>query len=199
MGILRSVLVGLLILVSVVSIAYIGYSGLNPHVVTVTQQQLLTNTQSLYSTQTVTSLSMVTNYQTVTSAATAGFGNPYTGPGYGYNPNYPNCSNYGCYYTPPAYASISDLCNTTAQNGTLQCSGYLHEPSAACTELAIPYYNQYILESTAYLYLTLINLPSTIPPGGAWVTVTGVLNQGFSPGPNSVLCTSNYINVASIS
>ena len=199
MGFLRSVLVGLLVLVAVVSVAYIGYNGLNPRIVTVTQQQLLTNTQSLYSTQTVTSLSMVTSFQTVTSATTVGFGNGYPGPGYGYNPNYPNCSYYGCYSTPPAYASISDLCNTTDQNGAVQCTGYLHQASSACTELAIPYNNPAILESTAYLYLTLINLPSNIPPSGTWVTVTGQLNQGYSPGPYSVLCTSNYINVATIS
>ena len=201
MGLLRSILAGLLVLVAVVSIAYIGYSGLNPTVVTVTQQQFLTNTQSLYSTQTVTSLSMVTSFQTVTSATTAGFGNAYPGPGYGYYQNYPNyqnCSYNGCYYSPPGFASPSDLCNT-AQNGTIQCSGYLHEPSSACIELAIPYIYPAIMESTAYLYLTLINLPSNIPPGGAWVTVTGTLNGGYSPGPYNVLCTSNYLNVATIS
>lgn len=197
MGVLRSILIGLLVLVAVVSVAFIGYSGLNPHVVTVTQQQFLTNTQSLYSTQTVTSVSMLTSFQTVTSAATTGYGNGYIGPGYGYYSNYPNCSYYGCYYTQPAYASISDLCKTTGQNSTIQCSGYLHQPSNACTELAIPYYNPNILESTAYLYLTLINLPSNIPSSGTWVTVTGDLNQGYSPG-SGVLCTSNYINVASI-
>ena len=204
MSLLRSILVGLLILVAVVSVAYIGYTGLNPNVVTVTQQQLLTNTQSLYSTQTLTSLSMVTSFQTVTSATTAGFGNPYNPynvPGYGYNPNYPNyqnCSYNGCYYSPPGFASPSDLCNTV-QNGTIQCSGYLHEPSSACVELAIPYLYPAIMESTAYVYLTLINLPSNIPPSGAWVTVTGTLNGGYSPGPYNVLCTSNYLNVATIS
>ena len=197
MGLIRSILVGLLVLVAVVSVAFIGYSSLNPHVVTVTQQQFLTNTQSLYSTQTVTSLSMLTSFQTITSATTAGFGNGYTGPGY--NQNYPNCSYYGCYNTPPAYAPISDLCKTTDQNSTVQCSGYIHQPSSACTELAIPYYNPNILESTAYLYLTLINLPSNIPSSGTWVTVTGELNQGYSPGSYGVLCTSNYINVATIS
>jgi hypothetical protein len=198
MGLLRSFLAGLLVLVAVVSIAYIGYSGLNPHVVTVTQPQLLTNIQSLYSTQTVTSVSMVTSFQTVTSVTTAGFGNGYPEPGYGYYQNYPNCSYYGCGYAPPGFASPSELC-TTAQNSTIQCSGYLHEPSSACTELAIPYIIPSIMESTGYLYLTLINLPANIPPSGAWVTVTGALNQGYSPGPYSVLCTSNYLNVATIS
>jgi hypothetical protein len=199
MGLLRSILIGLLVLVAVVSIVFIGYTGLNPHAVTVTQQQLLTNTQSFYNTQTVTSLSVVTSFQTVTSSVTAGFGNPYTGPGYGYNPNYPNCSYYGCYYTPPAYAPISDLCKTSGQNSTtVQCSGYLYQPSGACTELAIPYYNPDILESTAYLYLTLYNLPNH-PPSGTWVTVTGQLNQGYSQASYGALCTSNYINVTSIS
>jgi len=206
MGLLRSILVGLLVLVGVVSVAFIGYTGLNGHLVTVTQQQLLTNTQSLYSTQTVTSLSMVTSFQTVTTATTVGFGNVYTQPGYQYNQNYPNypnyqnCSYYGCYYTPytpPAYAPISALCNTT--NSTIQCSGYLHEPSSFCTELAIPYNNPAILESTAYLYLTLINLPPNIPASGTWVTVNGTLNQGYSQGSYGGLCTSNYINVTSIS
>jgi len=191
----------MLVLVAVVSIAYIGYSGVNPHLVTVTQQQFLTNTQSLYSTQTVTSLSVVTSFQTVTSATTAGFGYGYPGPGYVYNQNYPNypsysnCPYYGCNYSPPGFASPSDLCNTTP-NGTIQCTGYLHEPSSLCTELAIPYIYPAIMESTAYLYLTLINLPPNIPPSGAWVTVTGTLNQGYSSG---ALCTSNYLNVATIS
>jgi hypothetical protein len=197
MGLLRTLLIVGLILVAVLAVAFIGYSSLNPQVVTMTQQQFLTNTQSLYSTQTVTSVSTMTSFQTVTSAATAGFGNVYTEPGYVNNPNYPNCSYYGCYSTPPAYASISDLCKTT--NSTVQCSGYLSQPSSACTELAIPYFNPEILESTAYLYLTLYNLPSNHPPGGAWVTVTGELNQGYSPGSYGAVCPGNYINVSSIS
>lgn len=197
MVVLRTLLIVGLVLVAVLAVAFIGYSSLNPQVVTVTQQQFLTNTQSFYSTQTVTSVSVMTNFQTVTSAATVGFGNGYPGPGYGYYTNSPSCSYYGCYSTPPAYASISDLCKTT--NSTIQCSGYLSQPSSACTELAIPYFNPEILESTAYLYLTLYNLPSNHPPGGAWVTVTGELNQGYSPGSSGVLCTSDYINVSSIS
>lgn len=198
MDLLRWLLVGLLVFVAIISAAFIGFTSLNPQVVTVTQQQFLTNTQSFYSTQTVTSVSTVTSFQTVTSAATAGYGNGYTGPGYMYYPNYSNCSYYGCYYGTPAYASISDLCKTTSQNTTIQCSGYLHQPSSVCTELAIPYYNPDILESTAYLYLTLFNLPSTHPPSGAWVTVTGELNQGYSPGSYGPLCTSDYIIVVSL-
>ncbi|MGA2790298.1 MAG: hypothetical protein ABSF00_05975 [Candidatus Bathyarchaeia archaeon] len=197
MSLLRSILTGLLVLVAIVSIAFIGYTSLNPPLVTVTQQQFLTNTQSLYSTQTMTSLSIVTSFRTVTSATTAGFGNGY--PGYGYYQNYPNnpnCSYYGCYYSPPGFASPSDLCTTSAQNGTIQCSGYLHVPSSTCTELAIPYNAPALMESTGYLYLTLFNLPSNTPPSGTWVTVTGTLNQGYSSG---VLCTTNYINVATIS
>ena len=207
MSLLRWMLIGFLALVAIVSVAFIGYTSLNPQVVTVTQQQFLTNTQNLYSTQTVTSLSLVTSVQTVTSATTAGLGNgyPYPGyeyyyPGYYYSPNYQNCSYYACYYSPPAYASLSDLCKTTGQNSTtVQCSGYLHEPSGACTELAIPYNNPYILESTAYFYLTMINSPSNLPSSGTWITVTGQLNQGYSPGSSGPICTNNYINVASIS
>jgi hypothetical protein len=202
LGFLRSVVIGLLVLVALISVAFIGYSSLNPHVVTVTQQQLLTNTQSLYSVQTLTSVSMVTSFQTVTSVATAGYGNGYTGPGYTYYPNYqsyPNCSSYGCYYWPPAYASIYDLCQSPSQNSTVQCSGYIHQPTGACTELAIPYYNPEILESTAYMYLTLYNLPANHPPSGSWVTITGELNQGYTPGAYGPLCTNNYINVTSLS
>lgn len=193
---------GFLVLVAVIAVAFVGYTALNPRLVTVTQQQFLTNTQSLYNTQTVTSVSMVTNFQTVTSVATTtnGYGNGYQPPGYVNQPTYQNyCSYYGCYYGSPVYASISDLCKTSGQDSTVQCSGYLHEPSSACTELAIPYYNPQILESTAYFYLTLYNLPSGHPSSGAWVTVSGVLNQGYSPGSYGPLCTNDYIIVSSLS
>jgi hypothetical protein len=194
MGLLRSALLGGLVLVSVLSVAYLGYSNLNPHVVTITQQQILTNTENLYVTQTQTSVTTESFFQTVTTSVTPG--NVYVGPGNGY---YQNCGYYGCYYAPPAYASINDLCPSKGQNATVSCSGYLYEPSAACTELAIPYLNPEIMETTGYLYLTLYNLPSNHPNDGAWVTVTGSVYQGYPSNPYGPVCTSNYMNVISIS
>ncbi len=194
MSFLRAALIAGLALVAVLSIAFLGYSNLSPNVVTVTQQELVTNTQSFYATQTLTSISQLTVYQTITSSTT--LGNGYIGPGYA---NYQNCSPYGCYYVPPAYASINDLCRSTGQNNTVSCSGYLHQASDACTELAIPYINPDILETTAYLYLTLYNLPASHPGGGTWVTVTGQVYQGYPSGQYVPLCTSSYMNVVTIS
>jgi len=50
-------------LVALLSLAFAGYTALNPHTVTVTQQQMQTNTQSVYfvQTQAVTSVSTATN------------------------------------------------------------------------------------------------------------------------------------------
>lgn len=183
-----------LVLIAILSLDYAAYANLNPRIMTVTQQQFITNTLNVYSTQTqtVTSISVVTSAQTVTNTATTGFGNM---------GNYQNCGYNGCYYSPPVYASINDLCKLTSQNNTVQCSGYVYQPSYACTELAIPYTNPEWLEATAYMYLTLYNLPSNHPPSGTWVTVTGQLNQGYTAppyGPFSGGCPSNYINVSSI-
>ena len=119
-----------------------------------------------------------------------------TGSGY----QYANCYQYsycypgnynGNYYTPP--------CQSTGNNNTVQCSGYLYQPSNGCVELAIPIDNPYLFESRAYQYYALQNLPSSIPPISSWVTVTGQLHQGQNMAPNGASCPGNYIIVNSIS
>lgn len=192
---LRTLTMAGLVLIAVLSLGYAGYSAANPRMFTVTQQQFITNTQSLYNTQTRTVMNTVTNVQTVTSTATSAAA--YTAPNYQYC-GYNGCS-YNYYYSPPMYASISDVCKSTGQNDTYQCSGYIYQPSSACTQLAVPYVNAEWMEAVGYLYLTLYNLPANHPQAGAWVTVTGTLNQGAPPYGYTGACPSNYINVNSIS
>jgi len=184
-----------LALVAILSLAFAGYTALNPHNVTVTEQQVLTNTQSVFNTQTLTSVSTVTSVTTATSTATS-IANGFLNSG---GVIYQSCGYYGCYYQGPSYASISDLCKSTGQNATVQCSGYLYMPSSACPELAIPYINPVFMETQGYLYVTLYDLPSNHPAPGAYVTVTGEPSQGFSPGPSGEpACTDNTLTVTSI-
>ena len=186
-------IVGLIVIV-VLSLGFVAYASLNPQRVTITQQQFLTNTQNQYVTQTVTSVNTVTNLATVTAAAsmfTVSTAYGYIGSGYY------NCGTYGC--TPPNLGAYGNPCQSTGGNNTVQCSGYLSEPTNGCTELAIPYTNPDLLESTAYQWYTLRNVPSTLPSAGTWVTVTGQLSQGYTAGTNGAACPGNYINVNSIS
>jgi hypothetical protein len=187
------VIVGLIVIM-VLSLGFVAYVSLNPQVMTVTQQQFLTNTQNQYVTQTVTSVSTVTSLATVTTSAsmfTVSTGYGYIGSGYY------NCGTYGC--TPPSLGAYGNPCQSTRGNNTVQCSGYLSEPTDGCIELAIPYTNPDLLESTAYQWYTLRNVPSTLPSPGTWVTVTGQLSQGYTAGTNGAACPGNYINVNSIS
>src|SRR5271166_5391487 len=91
----RSVAIGGLVLVTLLSLAFAGYSALNPHTVTVTQQQIQTNTQSVYfvQTQAVTSVSTATSVVTLTNSAPNGYGYG----NYGNYGNYQPCYYYGCY------------------------------------------------------------------------------------------------------
>lgn len=184
-----------LIVIAVLSLGFVAYASLNPHTVMVTQQQFLTNTQNQYVTQTVTSVSTVTNLATITGAAN-GVYTVNTAAGYIGSGSY-NCGNYGC--TPPSLGAYGNLCNSASGNNTVQCSGILSEPTNGCVELAIPYTNPDLLESTAYQWYTLRNVPSTLPSAGTWVTVTGQLFQGYTQGTNGAACSGNYINVSSIS
>ena len=165
---------------------------------TVTQQEFLTNTLSQYSTQTVTSVSTITTLSTeTTSAASTYVVNTVVGyPGY-LGSGYYGCGAYGC--SPPSLGAYGSLCQATGQNDTVNCSGYLSEPNDGCIQLAIPYTNPYLLESTAYQYYTLRNVPSALPPAGSWVTVTGQLGEGFTPGLKGAACPGNYINVSTVS
>jgi hypothetical protein len=193
------------VLVALLSLAFAGYVTLNPHTVTVTQQQLLTNTQSLYSveTQTVTVASTGTTIATVTSAQPLGFG-------YG---GYPSCNYYyyGCYQSPGYYYYYPGYyygyqnylpCRSAGSNNSVTCSGYLYQANNGCTLLVIPTTNNpYPSYATTYVYeyYTLHNVPSNAPAGGAWITVNGQLYQGYNTAPNGASCPNNYIVVTSIS
>jgi hypothetical protein len=190
-----------LALVAIVSLIFAGYTGLNPHTLTVTQQQLLTNTQSLYNTQTqtATSLSTVTSVQMLTQT------NANYGPGSSY---YQNCPYYGCAYPYPPqnynpaysnYYSYQPPCqaNNPGSN-SVSCQGFYYEASNGCTVLVIPVWNPMIQESYVYQYYTLQNL-STTYPNWTWVTVNGQIYQGTNTSPTGAACPGNYINVASIS
>jgi len=119
------------------------------------------------------------------------------------------CSSYSCYYGQPysyssqyspALCQPSSSSNSTSSNGTVQCSGYLHQDQNGCVELAIPFLAPW-LDAQAYQYYTLNNLPSSYPSIGSWVTVTGVLQQqGYSGGsyPYGSSCPGNAITVSSI-
>ena len=199
---LTSVAIGGLVLVALLSLAFAGYTALNPHTVTVTQQQMLTNTQSLYfvQTQAVTSVSTDTSFITLTSAAPNGYGygnyqgcyyyGCYQGPGYYYS--YPGYYGYGNYYSP---------CQSTGSSGSVTCSGYLYQAQNGCTLLAISTTNNpYPSYATTYVYeyYSLHNLPSNTPASGTWVTVSGQMYQGYNTSPNGNSCPNNYINVNSI-
>jgi hypothetical protein len=168
--------------------------ALSPHIVTVTQQQLLTNTQSVYSveTQTVTTASTATSLTTVTTVLPGGYGygnNQW--PGYYYYPGY----YYGSYgYYPP--------CQYTGSSSPSTCYGYLYEAQNGCTLLVVPTTsNPYPSYATGWVleYFTLHNLPSNTPALGSWVTVTGQLYQGYNTASNGASCPTNYIVVSSIS
>ena len=198
------VAVGGLVLVAILSLAFAGYTILNPHTVTVTQQQMLTNTQSLYfvQTQAVTSVSTATSYITLTSAVPNGYG-------YG---NYQGCYYYGCYQGPGYYYSYPGYysgyygnyyspCQSAGSYASVTCSGYLYQAQNGCTLLVIPTTNNpYPSYATTYVYeyYTLHNLPSNTPATGTWVTVSGQMYQGYNTGPNGNSCPNNYINVNSI-
>lgn len=198
---LRSAGIVGLVLVALLSLAFAGYTTLNPHTVTVTQQQLLTNTQSLYSlqTETVTIASTATSTATFTNAQPIGYG------------GYPACNYYyyGCYQSPGYYYYYPGYyygygnylpCRSAGLNN-VTCSGYLYQANNGCTLLVIPTTNNpYPSYATTYVYeyYTLHNLPTNTPASGAWITVNGQLYQGYNAAPNGASCPNNYIIVTSV-
>ena len=189
-----AVMVGLII-IAILSLGFVAYASLNPHMITVTQQQFFTNTQNQYFTQTVTNVNTVTTLATVTTSAAAVNTVTVNTVGGFVGSGYYNCGNYGC--NPPSLGQYGNLCQS-GSNNTVTCSGYLSEPSDGCIQLAIPYTNPDLLESTAYAFYSLHNTPSSLPSPGSWVTVTGTLGQGYTPGLNGAACPGDYINVSSI-
>jgi len=195
-----------LVIIAILSLAFAGYTSLNPHTATVTQQQLVTNTESIYNTQTVTTLSTVTPVATTsmptasatTTASTVSVSAATTASVVYVTPGpYNGCGASGCFS--PGLGAYGTMCQSTTQNGTVQCSGYLYNLSGGCEKLAIPYINPDVLETTAYVYYTLQNLPPNSPPTGSWVTVTGQLYQLPSFWSNGETCSGSYIQVTSIS
>ena len=114
-----------------------------------------------------------------------------------YNFNYANCYyNNNCGFNSPSnYNQLQ--CPSLSMNNTVQCVGYLYQNPNACVILVIPVYSPIGLVS--YQYYTLQKLPSSYPAIGAWVSVTGQLNQGSNFSSTGGACPGNYINVASIS
>ena len=77
-----------------------------------------------------------------------------------------------------------------------QCSGNLLQSPNGCVVLGFLVQSSIGLISTQYY--TLQDLPSSYPPIGSWVIVTGQLNQGTNFSPNGAACPGNYIIVTSI-
>jgi len=198
-----------LALVAILSLGFAGYTALNPHTVTLTQQQMLTNTQNVYSVQTLT----VMTANTVTSATTVTNSQPSA---YGYG-NYQYCGYYGCYPSPgsyyyPGYYSgyyngyygyyYSPPCQPTGSGGNFTCSGYLYQAQNGCTLLAVSTTsNPYPSRATGAVieYYTLQHLPTSIPQPGSWITVTGQLYQGYNTASNGASCPTDYIIVSTMS
>ncbi len=196
-----------LVLVAILSLAFAGYTAQTPHITTVTQQQLLTNTQSLTNTLTITNTKITTSATTITSTIVSttsiGYGDGYGyGYGNGYYPNYPYYQDCGASCPPsPSYLNNYNTCNLNSPAGsnTFQCYGYIFQDSGGCVELAVPMPNPpYYFETPVTHYYGLHNLPSNTPPMGSWVTVTGQWNQGTNTSPSGAACPFNYLNVTSI-
>ena len=157
-----------LVIVTLLSLAFAGYTVLTPHGATVTQQQLVTNTQNVYTTQTQTVMAQTTatSLTTMTGPVQNGYGNNqlcgyygcYYYPGSGYY-NYP--SNYGYYYynngnyyqyypggsysyNYPMYyygyynGNYLPPCQTSGSSNNVTCSGYIYQAGNGCVVLSIP-------------------------------------------------------------
>jgi hypothetical protein len=161
------------------SLGYAGYSATNPHGVTLTRQQLVTNLQS--TTTTVTTVSTVTSQVGITQTDTAGNGYAYQG----------NCVGaVGCYW-PYTY----DACWGTGQGNNVACDGYLFQDQNGCIVLSVP---TLTVTQPPYDHYTLQNLPPLYPPIGSWAVVKGQLFQGPNSAPNGASCPTSYITVSSI-
>lgn len=90
-----------------------------------------------------------------------------------------------------------NLCQSQGPGSSTQCAGYLYQDQNGCVELVIPVYSPYA--QPVYQFYTLQDFPSSHPPFGTWVTVTGQVYQGYNSGPYGVACPGNYLNVTSIS
>jgi hypothetical protein len=90
-----------------------------------------------------------------------------------------------------------NYCQSSGNNGTMQCVGYLEQNQNGCLELVIPVYSPYGFLS--YQYYTLQGLSSIPIPMGNWAIVNGQLHQGYNAATTGAACPGNYLTVTSIS
>jgi hypothetical protein len=156
---------------------------MNPHTVTITGQQYLTNVQTNVQTGTTTVTAVSTANTQVAQTATV---TPAQGGAYQLNCG----AGFGCNW-PYTY----DACWGTGQGNNVACDGYLYQNGNGCIELAVP---TDTLQQPPYDHYDLLNLPSSYPPIGSWVVVKGQLFQGSGSTSNGSSCPSSYITVSSI-
>jgi len=181
-----------LITLTIFSLLIVGYNTLTPHLTTVTQQQIVTNTQNLQITTTAL------NVRTDTVTSTTAIANTNLPAGY-----YQYCNVYNCnpYAAPPGYYNLG--CYPSGPYGVInsypvQCSGYLYMDGSGCTDLLVPIDDGYSNNIQQYYHLR--NLPASHPSIGSWVTVTGqLIMQDSSTGLNGGTCPATSILVNSIS
>ena len=89
-------------------------------------------------------------------------------------------------------------CTTKHNNGTAQCYGELYQESSGCVMLIVPVMDPNDNAVVVNQYYALHNLPTTHPPIGSWVTITGQISQSPSSS-NNQSCPLTYINVTHIS
>ena len=142
-------------LLAILSLGFAGYSAMNPHTMTVTGQQYVTNTQfgtvTATATQTVNSQVMQT---VAVGAAVSGNGNT-NGNAYQMNCG-PDQYSYGCNW-PYTY----DACQGTGVGNGVTCDGYLLQGPNGCVELAVP---TDTVQQPPYDHYALQGLPSSFPP-----------------------------------
>jgi len=189
-------------IIAVLSLGFAGYSAMNPHTMTVTGQQFVTDTQ--IGTTTVTSVNTVNSQamdsqsmgnQAMDSQATQTVASATTPSGAAFQQNCgPSSSSYGCNW-PYTY----DDCQGTGQGNTVACDGYLVQGPSGCVELAVP---TDTVSQPAYDHYALQNLPSSYPSIGSWVVVKGGLTLSTTPLSASSnwasSCPTSAISVTSI-
>lgn len=182
-------------IIAILSLSFAGYSAMNPHTMTVTGQQYVTNTQ--FGTVTATATQTMNNSQgmqtVAVGAAVSGNGNGNTN-GNAYQMNCgPDEFSYGCNW-PYTY----DACQGTGVGNGVTCDGYLLKGPNGCVELAVP---TDTVQQPPYDHYALQGLPSSYPAMGSWVVVRGQLTlSGASPSAesSSASCPTNSIGVSSI-
>jgi hypothetical protein len=181
-------LVSIVLVVVALGAGLFSYVGMTPHTVTLTSTSYATNTSIITSTTTVASVSTNTFTNVIITTVAAPVGNMYAQQNCYY---YNSCQGY-CYSNDCDF----NVCQAVGSSST-QCSGYLYQDKNGCVELVIPIGSP--VAQPSYQYYTLQDLPSSYPPFGSWVTVTGQVYRGSNTGPNGAACPGNYIVVTSIS